>query len=740
MILNLSRREALKSAGGLILGVAFPISPEFLHYGPESDASTDWLGPYVRIDPQGVITLRVPASEMGQGVHTALPMILAEELDIPLDGVRVEMAPNSKAYGHPSQLGSQQVTVGSGSLRGWWAPMALAGATARAMLVGAAAKRWGVTPEECQTAGGAVISGSNRATYGELAVEAAAMPVGKATPKSRGDWRLIGTEPERVDVPSKIDGSAVFGVDVMAGAPAGTVLSATVLHSPIFGASLVSVDDAEARKLPGVLDVLTFKAKGRTQDFIAIVADTFWHARVAAASVVAKWEGGRPDLDDAAISKAIHAGLDAKAHYKKKEGDAAGAIAGAGTLVEAVYEVPYLHHATMEPLCATARVTADRVEIWAPSQSQTLTEGAVADALGVPKASVRLHTTLLGGGLGRKSEVDFVVEAARIAEHYDKPVKVIWTREEDFTHGYYRPAFAAKMRAGVSRVGDTAPGTVTGLSVRLSGPNILTRFVSDVIGNLIRGSFVGENFHENPYHIPDQRLEYHQVELPIPTGFWRSVSASHNGYFRECFLDEIAHAAGVDPVKFRLDLLVHSPRHRAVVERAAAMARWDAAKAEGRHLGIAVVESFGSIVAQVAEVRVVPGAASTAASTAGSTGGSLHVDKVWIAFDCGRCIHPGIIRAQAEGSMGMGLSAAFGEVMSFSGGAAITPNFYAYPVLTLAQMPAVEVEVLEGAPDEPGGVGEPALPPIAPAVCNAIFAATGARIRKLPIALSGLGV
>ena len=387
-----------------------------------------------------------------------------------------------------------------------------------------------------------------------------------------------------------------------------------------------------------------------------------------------------------------------------------------------------------------AHVTPECVEVWAPSQSQTLTEGAIAACLGVPKSSIKLHTTLLGGGLGRKSEVDFVVEAARIAEHFDKPVKVIWPREEDFTHGFYRPAFMARMRAGVDRADPTVAwdgGGVHGLSVRLAGPNILVRFVPTLIDNLIRGSFVTENFYENPYGIADQRIEYHQVDLPIPTGFWRSVSASHNGYFRECFLDEMAHAAGIDPVAFRLGLLGGSPRHQAAVEKVAAMARWADAAAEGRHLGIAVVESFGSIVAEVAQVRVIPPAGGLGAP-ASLTGATLKVEKVWIAFDVGRCVHPGIIRAQGEGAMGMGLGAALGEGMSFTGGASATPNFYAYPLLKLAQMPEVEVAVIEGDPSSPGGVGEPALPPIAPAVCNAIYAATGVRVRKLPISASGM--
>ncbi len=744
-LVNLSRREAFKLGGGLVLGLAFPPSPEFLGYGPAADATTDWLGPYVRVDPHGGVILRVPASEMGQGIHTGLAMVLAEELDLTLDQVRVEMAPNSKAYGHPSQLGSQQLTAGSGSTRGWWQPMAEAGATARATLVATAASRWKVDVATCKTADGVVTSGANRATYGELAVDAAAGSLTKAAPKDRSTWKLVHTEPQRLDIPSKVNGTGVFGIDVKTPPELGTCLNATVLHSPVFGAHLESVDDAAARKMPGVVDVLQFTAKKgslqETLDFVAVVADTFWHARLAAAAVVAKWEGGRPDLDDDAIAKALAAGLGviAKTSVVKKSGDAKGQIAAAdktGTVVTATYSVPYLHHATMEPLCATAHVTAEKVEIWAPTQSQTLTEEGIAGCLGVPRSSIRLHTTLLGGGLGRKSEVDFVVEAARIAEHYDKPVKVTWPREEDFKHGFYRPAFAAFMRAGVTKAGD-----LSGLSVRLSGPNILTRFVPKPIARLIGGSFVGENFYENPYTIRDQHVEYHELDLPIPTGFWRSVSASHNGYFRECFLDEVAHAAGVDPVQFRIDHLDASPRHKALVQRVAAMADWGKPAADGskRALGIGIVESFGSIVAEVAQVRVTPPAGSTPGQVwATLEGATLKVEKVWIAFDCGRYIHPGIIRAQAEGAMGMGLGAALGEAMSFSGGAAATPNFYAYPVLRMAQMPDVEVEVVEGGPDSPGGVGEPALPPIAPAVCNAIFAATGVRIRKLPIASSGL--
>ena len=717
---NLSRRDALRGGGALLLGLAFPMDPELLDYGKDPAAGSDgWLGPYVRIDATGVVTLRVPASEMGQGVHTSLPMVLAEELDLSLDMVRVEMAPNSLAYAHPGEIGTQQLTAGSGSLRGWWAPMALAGATARAMLVEAAAIRWGVAGEACVTADGEVRCGTKKATYGELAADAAKLRVPKVEPKERAAWKLIGTDPPRLDVPSKTDGSAIFGID----APVPNALQATVMHSPVFGGRLVSVDDAEARKMPGVVEILQFQQSvhGRVMhaDFVAVIAQTFWQARLAVAAVKATWEGGRPDLDDATIMAEIRGGLDGKMQSCGKEGNTTAAFKSAKTVVEADYEVPYLHHATMEPLNATAMVTPTSVEIWAPTQSQGLTEKAVAKTLGVPGSSVRIHTTLLGGGLGRKSEVDFVVEAAVIAERFTRPVKVTWTREEDFTQGFYRPAFAARMRGGIG-----ADNTVQAWETKLSGPNIITRFLPDIMDNLpLFGSFVAENFHELPYSVPNQSVGYHRVELPIPTGFWRSVSASHNGFFRECFLDEMAHAAGLDPLKLRVDLLAESPRHRAAVQQVAAMSGWERSGFRlggGRGLGVAVVESFGSIVAQVAQVLV--------------EGKKVRVEKVWVAFDCGRSIHQEIVRAQAEGSVGMGLGAAFGERMSFKGGAAVTPNFYAYPMLRLAQMPDVQVVVLQGDMENPGGVGEPALPPIAPAVCNAIFAATGTRIRTLPIA------
>lgn len=718
-MINLSRRDILRSAGGLLLGFAFPTSPEFLEYNPagssDRDADGEWLGAYVCIDPHGMVTLRVPASEMGQGVHTSLPMILAEELDLDIRAVRVEMAPNSTAYAHPSEVGKTQLTAGSGSVRGWWGPMAIAGATARAMLIEAAARRWAVPAASCTTANGKVSCGAQTATYGDLAVEAAGLSVPTAKPKPRESWKLIGTEPQRLDIPSKTNGTAVFGIDVKV----PDAVQATVLHSPVFGARLVSVDDTEARKLPGVIDVLHFKgsAQGHTTDFVAVVADTFWHARVAIVSVVAKWEGGRPDLDDKTISEELLAGLDQRGQTCKKVGAPARAIDNGVT-----YEVPYLHHATMEPLTCTAHVHDHGVELWAPTQAQSFTERAVAAVLGVAHDKVLLHTTFLGGGFGRKSEVDFVVEAAQIAQAVGKPVKVTWTREEDFAHGFYRPAFAARLTGEMD-----AAGKITELATRLSGPNILTRFLPFFLDGLPFGFFVGENFFDLPYAVPNQRLEYNLLDLPIPTGFWRSVSASHNGFFRECFLDELAHKAGVDPVQFRLNHLADSPRHYNAVKKAAEMADWG--HREGRFLGIAIVESFGSIVAEVAQIRIEDHLSGSVVD-----GITVHVEKVWVAFDCGRCIHRGIIKAQAEGSVGMGLSVAFGERMSIVGGASVTPNFYAYPVLKLGQMPEVEVEVLEGAPDDPGGVGEPALPPIAPAVCNAIFAALGEPIRRLPLA------
>ena len=429
-MINLSRRDILRSAGGLLLGFAFPISPEFLEYDPEGSPNRgpdgEWLGAYVCIDPQGVVTLRVPASEMGQGVHTALPMILAEELDLDLATVRVEMAPNSIAYAHPSDVGKTQLTAGSGSVRGWWGPMAIAGATARAMLVEAAAHRWGVSVGSCVTAGGRVTCGEHAATYGDLAAEAAVLTVPEASPKPRRSWRLVGTEPQRLDIPSKTNGAALFGIDVdVPGA-----VQATVLHSPVFGARLVSVDDTEARKLPGVIDVLHFKgsATGHTSDFVTVIADTFWHARVAIVSVVATWEGGRSELDDATIERELMDGLEHRGQLCKKVGARPPSVESGVT-----YQVPYLHHATMEPLTCTAHVHDDIVELWAPTQAQGFTERAVAAVLGVPHDAIVLHTTFLGGGFGRKSEVDFVVEAAQIAQAVGKPVKVTWTREEDFS-------------------------------------------------------------------------------------------------------------------------------------------------------------------------------------------------------------------------------------------------------------------------------------------------------------------
>ncbi len=707
---ELTRRQFLKASlaagGGLLISVTLPQVAALAADGDATPAGGQ-LSAWLRIAPDGVVTIMIPSAEMGQGVTTSLAMLIAEELDADWRQVRTELAPANEAYANPAI--HMQATFGSMSIRGFFDPLRQAGAAAREMLRQAAADRWGVAVSECRTAAGLVTHADGRqASYGALAQAAAALPV-PAEPalKARGDWGLIGKATPRLDTVAKVEGSAVFGIDVQQPG----LLTATIAACPVFGGKLASVDDAPALAIAGVEAVI------RLDDAVAVVASGYWPARKGLLSLSPQWDEG-PDaaLDSDRITADLDAALASEGAVAEAHGDAPAALARAATTVEGIYTLPLLAHATMEPLCATASVTADGCEIWAPTQSPARAQSVAAELTGLPPSQVVVHPTYLGGGFGRKAEIDFILQAVRIAREVGRPVKLVWSREEDIQHDYYRPAAAARLRAGLD-----AAGHLIGWEATLVSPSLMSRVYPPEVENGIDPTSI-EGLVHLPYDLGEHRTTYVLKNLPVPTGFWRSVGNSINGFLVEGFIDEVAHAAGRDPLDLRRDLLAGRPRHLAVLNKAAEMAAWSEPAAPGRFRGIALVESMGSIVAEVAEIAI--------------DGDRIRTHRVTCAVDCGIAINPDTIVAQMEGAIVYGLTAALMGEITIERGRVQQSNFHDYPVLRLAQMPVIDVAIIEGG-ETPGGVGEPSTPPIAPALVNAVFAATGRRIRSLPLTRHG---
>ncbi len=705
-ITNVSRRDVLKGGGALVLGLSITgmgkVDPwdETISLGGTDGGGAVDLNAWLRITQEGIATIRMGASEMGQGVYTALPMLLAEELDIPWENVRVESAPVVRmTYGRHSVAfpGKVHMTGGSEAVRGYWTILREAGASARSMLVDVAASRWNVHPAACTTEGGKVINGDQSLTYGELVVDAAKLPAPQGVAlKSPDKFTLMGTSPKRIDLPPKVDGTALFGADVQVDG----MVHATVRACPHYGGMLVSFDDSKARAVPGVIDVF------RVFEAVAVVADTFWHAKKAADLLTFEWDAGEgAELDDARIrtllTEAMLTGRKRHVHGgKPKDMD-----------IEAVYEVPYLDHAPIEPMNATVHVQEDRVDVWAPTQAPFRVQKRAAKAAGVPRSKTFVHTTLLGGGFGRRGFDDFCDYAVQIAMHVGKPVKCMYTREETFTHGFYRPGAVCRQRA---KLGED--GLPTDLHVQYAAQSIMEQYMPPLLLGLapVVHTAIG-GFPDTPYSIDRHQVDYERVSLPIHVGWWRSVHGSSNGFFRECFLDELAHAAGQDPIEYRRKLLQDSPRDLGVFELAVEKA---GPVPEGLSRGVAVFESFGSWVAEVVDLEVIDG--------------DVFVRKVTAAVDCGMVVHPEIVEAQILGAATMGLSSALFGKLSFDKGATQERNFHQYKLLGMNQAPPIEVHIVPSA-EPPGGVGEVGLPPMPGAVCNAIFAATGKRIRTLPV-------
>lgn len=731
-------------AGGLAVGYYYVRRPHpnpLLADAAEGEAV---FNPYVKVAADGTITIITPRAEMGQGVHTTLAALVAEELDVELDAVQIEHGPAGDTYynaamleeggpfpifdesfaaratatasGALSKMLGLQVTGGSSSIRDGYVKMREAGCAARELLVAAAAARWNVDAGSLKTGGGRVsnpASGESLA-YGELAAAAARLdPPSEMRLREPGDWRLLGKPVARTDIPAKADGSAEFGVDVRL----PDMLYGTVVIAPRFGAQPQKADTAAAEQVPGVrkvvpIDILSGAGFG-------IIADNTWAAFQGARALDVTWGPAAYPADSDALMTTIAGSLDGEDGFTLREnGDAPAALdaADGGEILEAEYRAPYLAHACMEPMNATARLRDGRLEIWAPNQAPTIIQMVAAGLAGLETEQVSVNTTYLGGGFGRRGEVDFPLYAVELAKHTDgRPVKVTWTREEDTRHDTYRPAAVARFRArlGGDRQVDAFEGRFAAPSIIQS---VMARTFPDIAPagpdrTIVEGAF------DQPYSFAHHRIAGTPVDIPIPVGFWRSVGNSQNAFFHESFIDEIAAAAGKDPVALRLELMREHPTAQKVVERVAEMANWGASLPAGRGKGLAFTLSFGAWVGQVVEV---------------STGeDGLRVEQVWCAADLGHVMDPAIVEAQMMSGIVYGLSAAIGQQITFADGMVEQGNFDDYDALRMDRCPRIDVALLENA-KKMGGAGEPGLPPVAPALGNAIFAATGTRLRQMP--------
>jgi isoquinoline 1-oxidoreductase beta subunit len=705
---GVSRRTFLQAAaaagGGLMLSLRLP------SVGRDAAAAgTDGFAPnaFIRIDSDGQIVLIMPYVEMGQGTYTAIPMLLAEELEVDLNQVRLEHAPpDEKRYANP--LLGVQATGNSNAIRGAWQPLRQAGAVARTMLVSAAAKRWDVDPASCRAQSGEVLHAptGRRIKYGELAADAARLPVPENVALKRPeDFKLIGKPAKRLDTPAKVNGTAVFGIDVR---PPG-VKVATLAQSPVFGGRVKSVDDAAAKAVKGVRQIV------RLDDAVAVVADHMAAAKKGLAALVIEWDDGpHATLNTNDIAGELEKATLNAGPVAQNIGDVDKAMAGAATKIEATYQVPFLAHAAMEPMNCTVHVRNDRCEVWVGSQALARAQAAAAKTTGLSLDQVVVHNHLIGGGFGRRLDVDGVTRAVQIAMHVDGPVKVVWTREEDIQHDMYRPFWFDRMSAGLDK-----KGKPVAWNHRYAGSSVIARWLPPAFKNGLDPDST-EGAIDLAYALPNMHVEYVQVEPPgIPTAFWRSVGPSHNVFVTESFMDELAAAAEQDAVAYRRTLLDLSPRAKAVLDLAAAKAGWGQPLSERVGRGVSLQFVFGTYMAQVAEVEV-------------AKNGAVRVRRVVCAVDCGTVVNPDTVRAQIQGAIIFGITAALYGEITLKNGRVEKTNFDTYQMLRMNEAPAIEVHIIDSS-EPPGGMGECGTSAIVPAVTNAIFAATGKRLRKLPV-------
>jgi isoquinoline 1-oxidoreductase beta subunit len=716
--LSLSRRRFLGAtvgAGGLILGFTLPgfsreqqaISSSALPTGEEK------LNAFIAIDSQGIVTMQMPFIEMGQGTYTSLPMLIAEELDVDLSAVRPVQADHGPDY-RIMFNNTVRYTGSSSSVRTAWMPLRTAGATARAMLMAAAAQHWGVNGASLRTDNGSVLNPTNgeKLSYGELSPLAAGLtPPDDVALKDPSQYKLLGKSVDRTDVIGKSNGTAEFGFDIQMDG----LKIALVKQCPVHRGNVKSYNPESVIQMSGVFSV------DEIPNGIAVVGKSYWHAKRALDALSLEFEPGElANFNSSDYASKLLARIKDAGEHAEDKGDVDAALQDAASVIEASYQLPYLAHATMEPMSSTALVTDNQCTLWTPNQGADRVAQTAAQITGLPLERIMIHTPFLGGGFGRRFLSDFVAQAVTLAMKYKgTPIKVLWPREEDMQHDFYRPMLAAHYRAAFDKENNPTAIFITNVG---DGP--FRQLAPEFMQNpKLDHSVVEGTFHQ-PYNISNWRADYVYEHSPAPVGFWRSVGNSYNGFCKESFIDEMAHAVDKDPVQFRRDLLVNAPRHLAILNYAADMAQWPRSTwhADDRRthaMGVALHESFGTIVAQVAEVSL-------------DDAQLLRIHKVWCAVDCGFTVNPKIATMQMESAIAYGLSAMLYEEITINNGATVNGNFDDYRILTAQQMPDVEVGFINSGAAI-GGIGEPGTPPIAPAVCNALFTLTGQRIRSLPL-------
>ena len=716
----LSRRSLVVAGGtaGLLMCFAAPTSRSAVAKGEEAVA----FSAYLSIGIDNTVKILVPGIELGQGIFTSLPKILAEELEADFDAVEVALAPGDEIFANPAK--GRQSTGNSDAVNGYAPILRKIGAAAKEMLINAAAQRWGVAAAQCRAENSRVFHDATKrsVSFGEVAVAAAKLPM-PAQPKlkTRDQFKLIGKSMIRKDTAMKVDGSAQFGADI----ELPNLLFATVRSCPVFGGTLRSFDEAAGLKMPGVVKVLALMDGHGSINAVGVIAENFWQAKKAADALPIIWDtNGKETLNTTDLTRSMIAALgdDAAARTMAfgngKIGNAIAALKNAAKTLSVIYEVPYLAHACMEPMAATCLVNTDSVQMWVPSQQQSYARQVAADVTGVSFENVTMQTTFAGGGFGRKWELDFCRQVAQLANAVKgRPVRMMWTREEDIQHDYYRPAYVARVTAGIDN-----DGNLTAMTARLAGQSMLAFQRRSPKPPMPDATAVGGAL--NPrYAVPNTLIDYVEMPQSLPVGFWRSVAMSHNGFISECAIDEAAYLAGQDPVAFRRALLKGKVREIKALDTVAEVSGWGRKMPPGQGLGVALTVGFEAVTAQVAHVSI--------------TNNTLKVNKIWCVYDAGMIIDPSNAIAQVEGGIVYGLSAAlFGEI-TIDKGAVKQSNFHDYQAITMATMPEIEVVLTENG-DKPGGAGEASVPGIAPAVANAVYAATGRRIRKLPLQTAGL--
>jgi isoquinoline 1-oxidoreductase beta subunit len=693
------------TGGALTLGFDIPFGARPVHASNSAPEITAWIV----IEPDDTVIIRVAKSEMGQGGFTALPMLVAEELECDWSKVKAEFAPphenrrRNRVWGNMSTGASRSISASQNDLR-------RAGAIAREMLIAAAAARWNAPGSECVAANSVIthVPSGRTVTFGGIAAAAAEVkPPTKVAMKDPKDWKLIGTRQRRLEVADKVTGKPIYAIDVRL----PDMLYAAIVQCPVFKGTLKAVDDSTVSRMNGIHRVV------KQQDFVAVVADSWWRAKKATEALLVTWDFG----DDGGVSNdtiraSLHEGLCANdARAGRTDGDVGRALAQAAKRIEADYEAPFLAHATMEPQNCTAHVTADKVEVWAPTQDGETALVIAADAAGVPASKVVVHKMMLGCGFGRRGIFqEFVRQAVLIAKEVGRPVKLVWTREEDTRHDFYRPVAAARMTAGLD-----ADGTLSAWKIRTSGQSIIAAVSPRVMRFGVDRNFLQGLLEDMPYDVPNYLVDFAMRNTHVPVGVWRSVNHSQNAFFKECFIDELAHAAGADPYAFRRKLLEKKPQQLAVLDAAAQNADWGSPAEPGVFRGIAIHDSQSSICAQVVEASI-------------AHDGQARVHRVVSAIDAGHVVNPLTVEMQTESAVVYGLTAALYGEIGIKDGRVEQSNFHDYRMLRMAEMPQVETVIVPSGGFW-GGVGEAPVPPLAPALCNAIFAATGKRVRSLPL-------